>query len=133
MICKDGMREFSNAGEQISCTGRHATKYALHHLILLSLTASADVDECVQEEDICSSLNNSLCMNIPGNFTCMCRAGFDLKEGECKGQQLICYEPTSSLGWALGIKCQQQLNTRLMSPIMVMWLLRSACLQEGLW
>ena len=51
----------------------------------------ADIDECSIQTDSCTTLQD--CTNKPGTFECVCKKGYRMKEGACKGRQLIdlCY------------------------------------------
>ena len=47
----------------------------------------ADVNECEQTSPPHSCIDVELCVNTPGNFTCMCKSGYrkKAKEDTCEG------------------------------------------------
>ena len=43
----------------------------------------ADINECARGQQVCPS--NSDCINTIGGAYCVCRPGYELKRGKCKG------------------------------------------------
>ena len=40
-----------------------------------------DIDECHEKPDICR--HGSICTNLPGNYPCPCKEGYEDDEGVC--------------------------------------------------
>lgn len=59
----------------------------LCHMLRNLLHFAIDIDECAEGLHNCSSINNTMCVNVNGSFDCPCISGYqeDNSTGECIG------------------------------------------------
>lgn len=94
--CNDGfenldeLKNFDAGQQEIDRQEKVSLSYTIvddHDIICV------DVDECKSnnsDENICSHLENSKCVNTIGSYNCLCKNGYKMKDGKCVSDKFTC-------------------------------------------